>query len=183
LIVDEAFMDGAEDGGSIVNKTGSIESLIVLRSLGKFFGLAGARLGFVFAWRELLSELRERLGPWTVAGPTRCIAQTALQDTAWIHGTRIRLQQASARLQKVLITHGMVPNGGTNLFQWCKTNEARIIHNMLAQSAVFTRLFDDPLSIRFGLPATEADWMQLENALSTVSPLIADPSVSAFGRK
>jgi cobalamin biosynthetic protein CobC len=170
LIVDEAFMD-ANAHGSLVGETGMNETIIALRSFGKFFGLAGARLGFMFAWPQLILALSERLGPWTVPGPTRFLAKTALQDRQWINSTRDRLQKSSRRLQQTLIEHGLTPSGGTPLFHWVKTNEARTIHTKLAQTAVFTRLFEDPPSIRFGLPASEDDWNHLESALAKLNHL------------
>lgn len=83
-----------------VDQAGSDDypNLNALRSLGKFFGLAGARVGFVFGAAEKLDRLREMLGPWPVANPARFVARAALADAAWQEGARARLVAASRRL-------------------------------------------------------------------------------------
>jgi cobalamin biosynthetic protein CobC len=69
LIVDEAFIDATPDN-SLAPYTG-MEGLVVLRSLGKFFGLAGARVGFVLAPQCLRDALCEMIGPWSISHPSR----------------------------------------------------------------------------------------------------------------
>lgn len=167
LIVDEAFIDAETRVNSLASATGENEALIVLRSLGKFFGLAGARVGFVLAWRKLLIDLREELGPWTITGPARYIAGKALTDSHWIAENRLRLRDTSISLKKTLSEYGLTPSGHSQNFQWVETPHAREIHQQLAQQGVLTRLFEDPLSLRFGLPA-EGDWEKLELALNSI---------------
>lgn len=167
LIVDEAFIDAETRVNSLASATGENEALIVLRSLGKFFGLAGTRVGFVLAWRKLLIDLREELGPWTINGPARYIAQKALTDSDWIAENRLRLRDTSISLKKTLCEYGLTPSGHSQNFQWVETPHAREIHQQLAQQGVLTRLFEDPLSLRFGLPG-EGDWEKLELALNSI---------------
>jgi len=164
LIVDEAFIDSTPEH-SLVQYTEQ-SSLIVLRSLGKFFGLAGARVGFIFAEKTLLAKLADLLGPWPISGPARCIAKLALHDKQWQIDTRAKLTHQSQRLYKLLSNYNLFPDGSTTLFQWVKTINATVIHQQLAQSGILTRLFTEPSSIRFGLPATEQHWSLLEQALS-----------------
>ncbi|MFZ5465738.1 MAG: threonine-phosphate decarboxylase [Pseudomonadota bacterium] len=142
--------------------------LVVLRSLGKFFGLAGARVGFVLAEPALLEALRERLGPWSIAHPSRHVARRALQDAAWQAATRNRLVLDSTRLAGLLAARGLAPHGGCALFQWVKTPEADRIHDELARRGILVRRFDNPASLRFGLPENEAEWQRLETALDEV---------------
>lgn len=164
LVVDEAFID-ASPMKSLAPYTHR-PGLIVLRSLGKFFGLAGARVGFVFAHTTLLTQLKTQLGPWTLSTPSRWVASTALQDVAWQQKNRQLLQQASNRLHDVLNQHGLTPNGGTALFQWVNTAHAHTLHDKLARRAILTRLFTEPLSLRFGLPGSEAEWEKLNTTLT-----------------
>lgn len=162
LIVDEAFIDSRpENSLSGTSKKG----LIVLRSLGKFFGLAGIRSGFVMSDKTLLNALDERLGPWTISHPSRFIATRALQDTGWQQQTRHTLQKQSKQLQLLLVKHGLEPSASTDLFQWKKTPEAKKIHQFLAQQGILTRLFTQPLSLRFGLPKNAQQRLYLEQAL------------------
>ena len=164
LIVDEAFIDSTPEH-SLAAETGG-EGLIVLRSLGKFFGLAGARVGFMLAWPELLTVTAERLGPWPISGPSRLAATQALKDTAWQAAVNSRLQQDMLRLTALLKKNNLHPHGVTTLYQWIKTAQAADIHEQLAQMGILTRLFTEPLSVRFGLPGTEADWQKLADALN-----------------
>ena len=169
LIVDEAFAD-TDPSESVVSCTHR-EGLIVLRSLGKFFGLAGARVGFVLAAEELLHALEEKLGPWTVAGPARFIAQHALADRPWHDAMRARLHAQCARLTALLQDCGLPPAGGCSLFQWVPTAAATPIHEALAREGILTRLFDAPHGLRFGLAAQDAEWARLERALGAYQAL------------
>jgi cobalamin biosynthetic protein CobC len=167
LVVDEAFAD-AENQAGLAPHCG-VPGLIVLRSLGKFFGLAGARVGFVVAWVQLLQQLEEELGPWTIAGPSRHVAMQALRGTAWQAQARKRLAHDAQRLRDMLASFGWVPQGSTRLFQWVKTDQAVWLHEQLARRAILTRLFREPLSIRFGLPGTEQEWLLLLRALEELA--------------
>lgn len=166
LVVDETFMDITPEQSlcRIVPRKG----LIVLRSLGKFFGLAGARIGFVWAQSYLLEQLNDLLGPWTVNTPARCVAINALNDQNWQRGARLRLNHNSDRLYALLAQYDLTPAGGSALFQWSLTSCAEQLHEMLAQHGILTRLFTDPSSLRFGLPENESDWQRLEKALVSV---------------
>lgn len=163
LIVDEAFMDATPEHS--LAQFCPREGLVVLRSLGKFFGLAGARVGFVLAQDDILQALAELLGPWPIAAPSRYVATLALCDTAWHQINRQTLQAAGLRLYALLAGHGLQPAGSTSLFQWVCREDAAIVHEQLARQGFLTRLFDTPASLRFGLPRGEQDWARLDAAL------------------
>ena len=55
LVVDESFADVAPDGVSLAGDAG--DNIVVLRSFGKFFGLAGLRLGFALAAPDIADRL------------------------------------------------------------------------------------------------------------------------------
>jgi cobalamin biosynthetic protein CobC len=167
LVVDEAFMD-ASAGQGLAGEFGGGEGLIVLRSLGKFFGLAGIRVGFLFAWPPLLRQMAEALGPWHVSGPAREVARQALQDSDWQRATRLRLQRDSERLATLLRDAGLTPAAGTALFHYLPHPDAPRLHQALAQQGVFTRLFDAPPALRLGLPGSESEWQQLLQALASL---------------
>ncbi|MFT4171906.1 MAG: threonine-phosphate decarboxylase CobD [Rhodocyclaceae bacterium] len=165
LIVDEAFID-ADDAHSLAPYC-ERPGLIVLRSLGKFFGLAGARVGFVCATGLLLARLASLVGPWTVSSPSRLIAREALADTAWQQEQRERLALASSYLAQVLTEHGLAPDGGTSLFQWVRTAHAACIADALARQGVLVRHFGEPAALRFGLPGSLTDWSRLRTVLAS----------------
>ena len=166
LVVDEAFMDGYE-GASLVPRSGP-EGLVVLRSLGKFFGLAGVRAGSLFGPAGLCEELSEALGPWALSHPARQIMRQALQDTAWQQRTLDRLGHDTKRLQTLLTAKGLEPTGGTWLFQYCPHASAKALAEALELQAVLVRTFTTPPALRFGLPGTEAQWRHLEKALASL---------------
>ena len=167
LVVDEAFMDNTPHLSLAVhaNQVG----LIVLRSFGKFFGLAGVRLGFVLAERKLLKLLAEQVGPWAVSGPTRVVGQVCLSDTVGHARQRLRSEEASQRLAQLLERHGFKPQGGCALFQWLITSHAEQLHEFMARRGILLRIFTHNSSLRFGLPGDEADWLRLEQAFEAYS--------------
>jgi len=163
LVVDEAFMDNTPQL-SLAPHAHQV-GLIVLRSFGKFFGLAGVRLGFVLAERKLLRLLAEQVGPWAVSGPTRVLGQACLRDTEGHTRQRIRSDEASERLAALLERYGFKPQGGCALFQWLITEQASALHEFMARRGILLRLFAHNSSLRFGLPADAADEARLEQAL------------------
>jgi cobalamin biosynthetic protein CobC len=168
LIVDEAFMDPTpEESLTPLAGTDEAPNLIVLRSLGKFFGLAGARVGFIFAAPDILARMQEAMGPWTVSGPAREVARLALLDTAWQAAARPRLQTAGERLHQLLAPLGDVKS--TALFATLSSARSAELHEALARQGILTRHFDQQPLLRFGLPAGEADWQRLTDALAAWS--------------
>ncbi len=160
LIVDEAFMDASPEL-SLASCAGT-PGLVVLRSLGKFFGLAGTRVGCVLAASKLLAALAQELGPWTVAGPAQHAAREALADRRWQEETRAALAAASARLGSLLAKHG-IHGPGTALFRWWRNPGAAAFHRSLARKGVLVRLFAG--GARIGLPGNETEWARLAEAL------------------
>lgn len=166
LVVDEAFMDATPDQ-SLAGHS-HLPGLVVLRSLGKFFGLAGARVGFVLAHEDLLLALQEVLGPWALTGPSRHVAKAALEDSQWHMQNRAYLEMAGERLHALLSRHGLTANGGTPLFQWLRHAQADELQELFARQGIWLRLFKEPMSLRFGLPASEPQWQRLEQALRAI---------------
>jgi cobalamin biosynthetic protein CobC len=167
LIVDEAFMDVGPPGTSLVGEV-SHGNVVVLRSFGKFFGLAGLRLGFALASPAVAARLRAALGPWAVSGPALAVGAKALADTGWIERTRRRLARAARRLDAILERAGLEVIGGTSLFRLAQTPAADALFRHLGRAGIFVRPFPDNASwLRFGLPANEPAWRRLEAALTS----------------
>lgn len=165
LIVDEAFIDATPEH-SVTPEAASAAApnLIVFRSLGKFFGLAGARVGFLFAPAPLRDKLREALGPWTLAGPSREVARQALADRDWHAAARQRLATSSARLAQLLGRCGTVSH--TALFATLHDACAPALAEFLATRGILVRSFPEQPLLRCGLPAEDSDWQRLETALT-----------------
>ncbi|WP_417513077.1 threonine-phosphate decarboxylase CobD [Minwuia sp.] len=165
LLVDEAFHDTLESVS--LGSRRLPENVIVLRSFGKFFGLAGVRLGFAVAHRDTGLTLEQALGPWAVSGPAIEVGTMALGDTDWIESTCQRLKADMHRLRQLLTGVGFELVGGTDLFVTVRHPEASAWKDRLAAAHVWVRDFDyAPDWLRFGLPGTPARWAQLEAALT-----------------
>jgi cobalamin biosynthetic protein CobC len=167
LVIDEAFMDVGPPEGSVV---GEIDrgNIVVLRSFGKFFGLAGLRLGFALAAPYLAATLNASLGPWAVSGPAIAIGERALADTAWMDATRMRLVAAAQKLDRLLAELDIEVVGGTSLFRLARTSSAGELFKRLGDAGIVVRAFrEQPIWLRFGLPS-EADWDCLRSRFATV---------------
>lgn len=162
-IIDESFADVAPER-SLVSR--SVDpGTVILKSFGKFWGLAGVRLGFAIGDHGDIAALANMLGPWPVAGPALEIATHALQDPAWSIATRLRLDDDAARLDGLMIKAGATLSGGTSLFRLYHVDSAADWQHRLAQAHIWSRIF--PYSknfLRLGLPAPN-QWAQLESAL------------------
>ena len=166
LIVDEAFMDATPE--SSIARYADRPGLFVLRSLGKFFGLAGARVGFLLAAKATLHAVEELLGPWPLSGPSRLVAVQALTDKAWQEQALKQLRTDSLQLSSLLSKHGLAPQAGTDLFQWVPTAKAAAWHRHFARHGIWVRHFDEFAALRFGLPPVDG-WARLSAALQAFS--------------
>jgi len=164
LIVDEAFVDPTPEL-SLAPRAGR-EGLVILRSFGKFFGLAGVRLGIGLGPDRLIRAMGAALGPWATSGPALTIAAMAHSDEAWIAAERKRLPVAAAELDRLLTDHGLKVIGGTSLFRLVETADAPAVFERCARAGVLVRVFDaKPGWLRFGLPPDGAALERLSAAL------------------
>jgi len=167
LVVDEAFMDVGPPGLSLASAV-SRGNIVVLRSFGKFFGLAGIRLGFALAAAPLAARLSASLGPWAVSGPALAVGAKALADTAWTATTRRRLARSAKRLDAVLAGARLDIVGGTHLFRLAQTPAAPALFAHLGRAGILVRRFPDNAKwLRFALPGNELAWRRLSAALDT----------------
>jgi cobalamin biosynthetic protein CobC len=165
LVVDEAFADMRPED-SLAAHAGK-PGLVILRSFGKFFGLAGLRLGIALAPAGLATALREAIGPWAVSGPGLAIATAALGDRNWIEATRRRLAAAAAELDRMLEGAGLRVVGGTELFRLVEDPRAPALYRALGEAGVLVRRFElRPDWLRFGLPGAAEEWQRLGVALA-----------------
>ncbi|MBK5196898.1 MAG: threonine-phosphate decarboxylase [Methyloceanibacter sp.] len=167
LVVDEAFMDVGADGASLADHV-EHDNIVVLRSFGKFYGLAGLRLSFALASPPIATRLAAALGPWPVSGAALTIGRKALDDAAWREATRASLAEAALKLEVLLAQAGLEVIGGTTLFRLVRTAEAETLFQHLGQKGILVRRFaEQPTWLRFGLPGGEPEWQRLRSALKS----------------
>jgi len=165
LIIDEAFADLRQDL-SMTGAAGSEPNLVVMRSFGKFFGLAGVRLGFVFAEPRLASILTERLGPWAVSGPALAIAAHAFSRIDLVAEQRRKLEAAHVMTRSALNKALVTIVGETALFFHCEVGNGAAVRDALASHKVLVRAFDhSPTRIRIGLAPDELAAVRLRETL------------------
>ena len=161
LVVDEAFMDVGPPGASLAAEVAR-GNIVVLCSFGKFFGLAGIRLGFALAAPPMAARLSAALGPWAVSGPALAVGAEALADAAWIERTRSLLAKAAKRLDAILTGAGLEIVGGTSLFRLARTPPAQALFHHLGGAGILTRVFAEQRDwLRFGLPGSTQEWRRL----------------------
>ncbi len=162
LIIDEAFADFTPET-SIVPALP--DGMIVLRSFGKTYGLAGLRLGFAIGAPDSMAKLKAALGPWSVAGPALHVGAMALSDADWLADTGRERARDAARLDALLAPHGRIV-GGTTLFRLLETPQAAALFARLGRHGIYVRRFQNaPDRLRFGLPGDDAEWSRLRDAL------------------
>ncbi|MEL7259771.1 MAG: threonine-phosphate decarboxylase [Pseudomonadota bacterium] len=161
-VIDESFCDIAPER-SLVAAAGA--DTIVLKSFGKFWGLAGLRLGFVIGDAAHLARLADWIGPWPVSGVALAIGRAALENAGWAAATRARLATDAARLDAMLGAAGARVDGGTTLFRLYHVDDAAAWQDTLARHHIWSRIF--PYSdhwLRLGLPDADG-WARLDAAL------------------
>ncbi len=167
LVIDESFCDPRPALSIAPMLDADTRHILVQRSFGKFFGLAGLRLGFALTGSALADRLRAMAGPWPVSGPAIAIGEKALKDTAWQARTIDRLTRDAARLDRLAMTADWKLIGGTALFRTYGTPDAAAAQDRLARAGIWSRIF--PYSgtwLRLGLAGPEDHWRRLEQALS-----------------
>ncbi|MBK4216579.1 threonine-phosphate decarboxylase [Paracoccus caeni] len=167
LIVDESFADPRPDLSLAPQMP---DNAVILRSFGKFWGLAGLRLGFVIAQPDILARLTEAAGPWAVNGPAMAIGALAMADTVWADDATVYHSEAGLRLDHLAMRGGWVQAGGTHLFRLYDTPNAETAQNMLACHHIWSRRF--PYSdrwLRLGIPGNAEEWQRVAAAFRSLS--------------
>lgn len=164
LIIDESFADPRPD---LSLASAAPENVTILRSFGKFWGLAGLRLGFAIGQPLLLASLAQAAGPWSVNGPALAIGTRAMADLAWADDAVVYLSEASLRLDRLALRRGWQTVGGTHLFRLYETGDAQAAQDHLARAQIWTRRF--PYSsgwLRMGIPGSHAEWDRVMTAMN-----------------
>lgn len=163
LVVDEAFADleTIESLGPYLRP-----GIVVLRSFGKTYGLAGIRLGFALADATTAARIAEALGPWAVSGPALAIGRVALADAGWRAEAAIARCRDAERLDRMIGRAAGRVVGGTVLFRTADFPDGPDLFHRLGEAGIYVRRFAaDPSRLRFGLPGDRTDWCRLSRIL------------------
>jgi len=166
LIVDEAYADAVPQY-SLAAEVGDGRRLILLRSFGKFFGLAGVRLGFLVGPRAIMAQARRLIGDWPVSTAAIAFGRAAYRDRLWIAEARAVQQAGAARMDALLARQGMKARGQCPLFRLIEGQDGAALFERLARHAILSRPFEENSGwLRLGLPGDESAWARLGRALA-----------------
>ena len=165
LVIDESFADAVPQLS--LAPEADRPGLLILRSFGKFYGLAGLRLGFAIGNSADIAGLEAMIGPWPVSGAAIAIGCRALRDDAWAGATSARLTRDCVRLDDMARAQGWQLVGGAPLFRLYDTPDALAVQEKLARGQIWSRVFArEPTWLRLGLPGSEAEWSRLAEVLA-----------------
>ncbi|GHA02441.1 threonine-phosphate decarboxylase [Arenicella chitinivorans] len=157
LLVDEAFAD--TETSSMVGQLDAMPNLLILRSPGKFFGLAGARIGFLLSRHRIADALKTLLMPWSLSAPACYVVESALRDKAWQVAQQRRIRQSrdhqERHLSQFLASRSPTLELRVESLYCCLLGAAQPLyelHRALAQQKIWTRI---------NTPQEPAPWLRL----------------------
>lgn len=134
FVVDEAFIDFVDEPRkySVINETETMRNLIVVRSLTKFYGFPGLRIGYLVAHADMVNKLIDYKEPWSVNTLAQYAAMVALEDTDFILRSRefMFLERLYLFNELSSIT-GLLPYKPTANYIFIKTNREGMTSSLL----------------------------------------------------
>lgn len=172
ILIDESFLDFC-DAPSMMQFIGEYKKLFVVKSLCKFYGCAGVRVGFIAA--PYLENTGAYESSWRISTFDNIYMQAALKNTAFIEQTRIEAKRLRARLEQVLMDSNLFDTfyeGKANFVLARIKNENLNLQKKLAQSKILIRECDSfdflhSNDIRFAVKS-QTDIEKLANALASI---------------
>ena len=146
IVVDEAFMDFVDDDEkySVIKEAPLIDNLIVVRSLTKFYGFPGLRLGYLVANESIVNKLMQFKEPWTVNTFAQIAGHVAINDAEFAINTRQYVSR-----EKVFLYDGLTNVKGIQPFQpSVNFILVRILNAEITSSGIQDLLIKDDIIIR-----------------------------------
>jgi threonine-phosphate decarboxylase len=142
-VIDEAFIDFADDPASAVALVKECERMIVVRSMTKLYGIPGLRLGYLVASARVTSELTRALEPWSVSGPAAAVGIACLaQPDGWREAIRDAIRGERAFLAQQLAAlpgFSVYPSTANFLMFEAHTQGARVFSSHMRECGIAVR--------------------------------------------
>jgi len=102
--IDENYIEFADEGDkhTVAGMVKDYDNLFVIRSVTKFFGMAGIRFGYAVAAPSLIDKLETVRQPWSMNGLVNTVTLAAFRDTEFIQTTKETIRKNRAELAKEL---------------------------------------------------------------------------------
>jgi threonine-phosphate decarboxylase len=134
--IDENYIEFAEEGdkNTVAGEVKNYENLFVIRSVTKFYGLAGLRFGYAIAATNLIDKLETVRQPWSINGLVNMTTLAAFGDTEFIARTKETITKNRAQLAKDLAAiEGLKVFPSTTNFLLVKILNRKLTSTMLKE--------------------------------------------------
>lgn len=134
--IDENYIEFADEGdaNTVVGMVKDYDNLFVIRSVTKFFGMAGLRFGYAVAATSLIEKLETVRQPWSMNGLVNTTTLAAFSDTEFIKSTKETINRNRAQLAKDLSTiEGLQVFPSTTNFLLIKLKDRKLTSTMLKE--------------------------------------------------
>jgi threonine-phosphate decarboxylase len=101
VLIDESFLDFA-DIPSATRYLADYPNLYILKSMTKYYGAAGIRIGVLIASKEAIASLQAGSAPWQISAFDAAYLTAALQDDTFAERSLLANQKAKAYLADIL---------------------------------------------------------------------------------
>lgn len=147
IVLDEAYVEFAAPGTSVIQQVPQRENLVVLRTFSKWAGLAGLRIGYGAFPAWIIAQLWKIKQPYNVSVAAETAAVAAVQNAAqldsaaqWIIAERERFSAELSRLPGVVV----YPSQANFLLLRLSGMDALVLKQTLAQQGIYVRYFNKP---------------------------------------
>lgn len=137
FVVDESYVDFSDSPVSVADDC--LPNLIVLRSLTKSHALAGLRLGYAIADRDVIGSMCQRRVPWSVSAPAQAAGVAAIEDHSWWKASLTRLRNAKSELVQRLTARGFEPLPSSVNFFLVSLSDAASVREQLLSEHILVR--------------------------------------------
>ncbi|MEB2309289.1 MAG: threonine-phosphate decarboxylase CobD [Candidatus Brocadiaceae bacterium] len=146
FVVDEAFVDflDSPEKYSVIDDVGAMGNLIVVRSLTKFYGFPGIRIGYLAAHADLIKKMVEYKEPWSVNALAQHAAMAAMEDDEFISRSReFMFRERLFLFHELSAIDGLLPYEPTANYIFVKIKQ-----DTMTSLSLCKRLIEDGIAIR-----------------------------------